>query len=305
VIVTDNETDELASIVLPDTRLEQIADGMLFGEGPLWDSKAGALLWVDILGDTIWRWTPGVGREVVRRPSGKTNGLTFDLQGRLVSAGWGSRNVWRQEPDGRVVELVTHYQGRRINTPNDIVVHSSGAIYWTDSSGALFIPGMAVGDVQRYIPTHPVFRLAPDDSTLTLFTDDVAYPNGLAFSPDESVLYVADTWGANIQAFPVDADGQRTGPGRVFYQLIGNEPGIADGMKVDVTGNVYVTGPLGVHVISPQGRLLGRLKIPGHTTNMAWGDADWRSLYVTTYTSVYRIRLGIAGLPVPTQGATS
>lgn len=303
--MTDHETAELASIVPPGTRLEQIADGLLFGEGPVWDRQAGALLWVDILGDTIWRWIPGVGREVVRRPSGKANGLTFDLQGRLVAAGWGSRNVWRQEPDGRVVELVTHYQGRRINTPNDIVVHSTGAIYWTDSSGALFIPGMAVGDVQRYLETHPVFKLAPDDTTLTLFTDDVAYPNGLAFAPGETVLYVADSWRANIQVFTVDPDGNPVGPGQVFYQLVGSEPGIADGMKVDVAGNVYVTGPAGVHVVSPEGRLLGRLKIPGHTTNMAWGDEDWRSLYVTTYTAVYRIRLGIAGLPVPVCEATS
>ena len=305
MIETDHDTAELARIVPADSRLEVLAHDLLFGEGPLWDAESGSLLWVDILGDAIWRWTPGIGRELVRRPSGKVNGLTLDLQGRLVVAGWGSRNIWRQEPDGRSVELVTHFEGKRINTPNDIVVHSSGAIYWTDSSGALFIPGMDVGDVQRYLDGHPVFRLDPDEKTLTVFTSDVLYPNGLAFSPDEKTLYVADTWGANVLAFPVDEAGNATGPGVVFYELVGGEPGIADGMKVDIEGNVYVTGPAGVHVVSPDGQLIGRIKLPGHTTNMAWGDPDWGALYVTSYTSLFRLRLGVTGLPVPTRGSAA
>lgn len=300
MIRTDHATPELERIVAGASRLDLIAQGLLFGEGPLWHAQEGALYWVDILGDTIHRWTPGVGREVVLHPSTKANGLTLDFEGRLLCAGWASRSVWRREHDGTIVDLATEWQGRRINTPNDLVVRSDGSIYWTDSSGALFIPGMAGEDVQRYLDTHPVFRVFPDDGRVELVTEAVSYPNGLAFSPDESILYVADTWSRNVQAFDVAPDGTLAGGGRVFYALVGEEPGVADGMKVDVEGNVYVTGPAGIHVIAPDGRLLGRIKVPGHTTNLAWGEDDWRTLFVTTYSSVYRMRLGIPGMPVPT-----
>lgn len=302
MVEVDRAAPGLARIVTDRSGLDLIAHDLSFGEGPVWSVEEGALYWVDILGDAIWKWTPGVGRSLVMRPSGKANGMTFDLDGRRVVAGWGSRSVWRVERDGSIETVATHYDGRRINTPNDIVVRSDGSIYWTDPTGALFIPGMEGDDVQRYLDSHPVFRLSADGGTVAVVTEDVLYPNGLAFSPDESTLYVADTWRAQVVAFPVAADGGVAGPGTVFYQLVGDEPGVADGMKVDVEGNVYVTGPAGVHVIDPDGTLLGRLKISGHTTNMAWGDADWRSLYVTTYSSVYRIRLGIPGIPVPASG---
>jgi gluconolactonase len=214
-----------------------------------------------------------------------------------VVAGWASRTVWRMEPDGAIKTLASQYQGKKINTPNDIVVKSDGAIYWTDPTGALYIPGMAGDDIQRYLDFIGVFRLAPDGTALMLVADDFENSNGLAFSPDESLLYINDTTRRHIRVFAVQRDGSLRN-GRLFYDARGDEPGNPDGMKVDTAGNVYCTGPAGIHVIDPNGNLLGRMKIPGHVTNMAWGDADWRSFYITTRDSVYRVRLNVPGIPV-------
>ena len=297
VLRTDMASAGLDRIVASAEGPELVASGLTFGEGPLWVAAEGSFYWVDIIGDTIWKWTPGQGQEVFLRPSGKANGLTLDRQGRMIIAGWGSRCVWRREGDGTMRSLASHYRGVRINTPNDIVVRSDGSIYWTDPTGALFIPGMAGDDVQRYLDSHPVFCLSPDERTLRSVVDDVAYPNGLCFSPDESLLYVNDTWRGHIRAFEVHPDGS-LGGGDVFYSLVGDEPGVADGMKVDSEGNIYVTGPGGIHIVDPGGRLLGRIRLNEHATNMAWGHSDWRTMYVTTFHSVYRLRLGIPGVPV-------
>lgn len=296
---TDMASAGFERIVSSGASLDRVAYGFIFGEGPVWDARKQRLRYVDIIGDTIYQWTPGVGTEIVIRPSGKANGMTYDREGRLVVAGWGSRTVWRMEHDGTIVTLASHYQGQKINTPNDIVVKSDGSIYWTDPSGAVAIPGMEGDDVQRYLDFHAVFRLSPDGSTVSLAIDDVTYPNGLCFSPDESLLYVNDTWLKHIRVWDVQPDGS-VANGRLFYELVGNEPGVADGMKCDVEGNVYVTGPAGVHVIDPRGNLLGRLKTPGHVTNMCWGDADWRAMYMTTRVPgiVFRVRLNIPGVPV-------
>jgi gluconolactonase len=298
---TDMAAPGFERIVSADATLDVVAHGILFGEGPVWDSRLGCLLYVDIIGDTIWKWTPGVGHEVVLRPSNKADGMTLDREGRLVVAGWASRTVWRMEPDGSLVTLASHYQGKKFNTPNDVVVKSDGAIYWTDPTGALFNVGMAgpEDDIQRYLDFHGVFRLSPDGQTISLIADDFPYPNGLCFSPDESLLYINDTWARHIRVFDVQADGS-VANGRLFYGLLGDEPGVADGMKVDVEGNIYVTGPGGIHVTDPRGNLLGRLRIPAHATNICWGDADWRTLYITTHSTgmVYRVRLNVPGVPV-------
>jgi gluconolactonase len=293
----DRMASGLERIVELDPPLDRIAHGITFGEGPVWDRRRKQLFFVDIVGNTIWKWIPGVGRETVLRPSGHANGMTFDKQGRLVVAGWCKRTIWRMENDGSIVTLASRYQGKKLNSPNDIVVRSDGSIYWTDSTGGLVIPGMVAEDIQRYLDVQGVFRLTPDGQEVSLVIEDCVYPNGIAFSPDESLLYVNDSRLGLIRAFDVHADGS-VGPGRLFHKLIGNEPGVADGMKVDIEGNVYCTGPGGVHIIDPNGEALGRLKIPGHSTNMAWGDDDWRSLYVTTFNSVYRTRIKIPGVAV-------
>ncbi|MGH6768182.1 MAG: SMP-30/gluconolactonase/LRE family protein [Xanthobacteraceae bacterium] len=285
------------NIVPEKAVLERVSHGHIFTEGPVWNSREGALYWTDIIGNTIWKWAPGVGRSVVLRPSGKANGMTFDKQGRLVVAGWTNRTVWRMEMDGSIVPLATHYDGKKIGTPNDIVVKSDGAIYYTDPPGGLGIVEMEGDDLQQYLDYSGVYRLEPGTGEPILLTKDVPGCNGLCFSPDEKVLYVNDTGGRFIQMYDVAADGTLKNSRR-FADIVGEEPGNPDGLKADVEGNVYCTGPAGVHVFDPSGAYLGRIKIPEHCANMAWGDADWQTMYLTARTSVYRIRLGIAGIPV-------
>lgn len=283
-------------IVPRGAELDVIANDLKFGEGPVWNRRTGELYFVDIIGDTIWKWRPGIGRDVVMRPSYKADGMTFDREGRLVVCGWSWRRVWRMEKDGTVKTLCAQFEGKKLNSPNDLVVKSDGSIYFTDPSGGLYNVEMHGEDVQRYLDFHGVFRVSAQGET-TLVVRDFTYPNGLAFSADESRLYINDTRENLIKVYDVAKDGSLNN-GRMFCKLVGPEAGVADGMKIDSEGNVYCTGPAGVQVFAPDGGLLGRIKLPGHATNLAFGDEDWKGLYITTYTSVYRVRLGVAGLPV-------
>jgi gluconolactonase len=299
VKLADPSRADFARILEPDASLDVIFAGMTFGEGPVWNAVDGCLLWVDIVGSTIWRWVPGVGREVVLHPTGHANGMTLDADGRLLVAGWGARSIWRLDLDGSTHTLVDSYRGRRLNSPNDIVVRSDGSIWFTDPSRGLFIPGMggeAGEDLQRYLDNHPVFRLGTGGE-LTEVVSDMAYPNGLCFSPDETLLYVNDTDRREIRVIPVD-DAGTVGAGRLFCSVDGADPGSPDGMKSDVDGNIYVTGPGGIHVFDPAGERIGRVRLPHHATNFCFGDADWCSLYITTHEFVYRVRVGIPGVPV-------
>ncbi|HET9903933.1 MAG TPA: SMP-30/gluconolactonase/LRE family protein [Xanthobacteraceae bacterium] len=292
----DMRAPGLDEIVGADPPLDIIAHGLVFGEGPVWDKRKKRFLWTEIIGDSLWEYTPGVGSKRIMHPTGHGNGLTFDLEGRLLCAGWGSRRIWRIEHDGAVVTVASHYEGKKFNSPNDIVVRSDGTIYWTDSAGGLVIPGMPTDDLQRYLDVQGVFCLTPKGE-VHLAIADCTYPNGLAFSVDEKILYVNDSRLGIIRAFDVAADGS-CGPGRLFHKLAGTEGGVADGMKVDQKDNVYCTGPGGIHIIDKGGKLLGRLRVPGHCTNLAWGGDDWRSLYITTFHDVVRTRLQIPGVPV-------
>jgi gluconolactonase len=277
-------------IVPEDAVVEQVSTGHLFTEGPVWDPREGALLWVDITGDTIWKWIPGVGRSVFLRPSGKSNGLTFDRQGRLVAAGWSSRRIWRMEHDGSIIPLATHHQGVRIGVPNDIVVRSDGSIYWTDSVSGLRAPGFETDeDLQIYRPGVVLFRVVPETGEVTMVTDEVPGANGLAFSPDESLLYVNDSRAKHIKVFDVQGDGSLAN-GRIWAT------GYRSATKVDVHGNVFVTAD-GIAVIDPAGTYLGRIAVPEHTTNLCWGGDDLKTLYMTGGGSVYRIRLLTQGVP--------
>ena len=242
--------------------LDQIAHGLYFGEGPVWDRRKKRFLWVDIIGDTIYEWTPGVGTKALVHPSSHANGMTFDREGRLNIAGWSRRTIWRIEHDGAFTTIADRFDGKKFNSPNDIVVRSDGSVYWTDSAGGLVIPGMVGEDMQRQLDFQGVFRLTPQGE-VKLVVEDVTYPNGLCFSPDESILYVNDTRLGQIRAFDVHPDGSVKNS-RVFHKLTGTEAGVADGMKCDQEGNVYCTGPGGIHVMDPGGALLGRLRVPGH-----------------------------------------
>ncbi len=293
----DMATPALRRIVGAHAPFDQIAHGLNFSEGPAWDRRTGQFYYTDIVRDSIWKWSPGAGHECVMKPSRYANGLTFDPQGRLLVAGWGGRNVWRMEHDGSMTTLAAEYRGQKLNSPNDIIARSDGLIYFTDSFGALCNVAMGFEDVQRYLDFSGVFSIRPDGSKLAVAIPDVFYPNGLCFSPDEKLLYVNDSRFGLINVYPVRRDGS-IGRGWLFYKAVGLETGIPDGMKCDSEGNVYCTGPGGIHVIAPDGRLLGRLRIPDHTTNLGWGGDDWTVLFITTYHGVYRTRLKVPGVAV-------
>ena len=284
-------------IVSNDSMLETISDGHIFTEGPVWNVRDQSLTYVDIIGDTIWNWHAEGGKRIVRHPSGKVNGLTFDNQGRLLIAGWTSRTIQRLNPEGTITILASHFEGKKLNSPNDIVAKSDGTIFFTDPVGGLSYVGMGVDDLQQYQDFSGVYRLDPENGTLSLLTKQVPRCNGLAFSPDESRLYISDTGRYHIKVFDVEENGTLRN-GRIFAQLMGREEGVPDGMKVDVEGNVYCTGPGGIWVIAPDGTHLGRIRIPGHVSNMAWGEGDWRTLFITGRSTVHRIRLNIQGIPV-------
>lgn len=277
--------------------MDVVAQDIIFGEGPVWDARAGVLYFTDIIGDTIWKWTPDVGQEVVLRPSVKANGLCLDREGRLLVAGWGGRTVFRREHDGSWKTLAQRWNGMKLNSPNDIVVKSDGSVWFTDPPGGLFNVGMVGPDIQRYIEIQPVFRIAPNGETMSVVCDDNVYPNGLCFSPDEKILYVNCSRERVIRAYDVKPDGT-VANSRIFYRYTGPERGVPDGMKCDVAGNVWCTAPGGIWVHDPSGKPIVRIKTPGHhPTNIAFGDADWRSLYITLIGSVVRTRVEIAGVP--------
>ena len=284
-------------IVGKNPPLDIIARDIIFGEGPVWDAKNKQLYFTDIIGDTIWKWRPKGGLEVVMKPTVKADGLALDLEYRVVVAGWGGRTVFRIENDGSCTTLADRWQGKKLSSPNDIVVSSDGAIWFTDPVGGLLNVGMVGDDLQRYNDKQPVFRISPDGKQMTVATDEFVYPNGLCFSPDEKLLYINCSRERLIRVYDVKPDGT-LGKGRLFYQYTGPERGVPDGLKCDSEGNVYCTAPGGIFIHDPSGKVLARIKTPGHhATNIAWGDDDWRSLYITMIGSVVRTRLNVAGVP--------
>ena len=277
--------------------IDVVAHDIIFGEGPVWDARGKALYFTDIIGDTIWKWSPKTGQEVVMRPTEKANGMCLDLENRLLVCGWGGRTVFRRETNGTWKTLADRWEGKKLNSPNDIVVKSDGSIWFTDPPGGLLNVGMVGRDLQRYLETQPVFRITADGKTMTVVTEDNVYPNGLCFSPDEKILYVNCSRERVIRAYDVKPDGT-VGKARVFYQYTGPERGVPDGMKCDVAGNVWCTAPGGIWVHDPSGKPIVRIKTPGHhPTNIAFGDDDWKTLYITMIGSVTRTRVNIAGVP--------
>jgi gluconolactonase len=279
--------------------LEIVAHGMAFGEGPVWDRRTKQLYFVDIIGNTIWKWKAGVGKEVVMHPTGFANGMTFDKEGRLLVCGWSSRNVWRMNKDGSTTLLTERCNGWKYNSPNDIVMRSDGTIYFTDSAGGLVNIGMVASgtDIQRQAPVQGVYRISPDLKEVTLVTGSISYPNGLAFSPDEKLLYVNDTRVNKLYVHDVRPDGS-LGETREWVQLQGSDAGNADGMKVDSEGNVYTTGPGGIHILDSNANLLGRIRYNHHVSNLCWGDDDWKTLFITDHHNVYRTRVKVPGIEV-------
>ncbi|GAB4561334.1 MAG: SMP-30/gluconolactonase/LRE family protein [Anaerolineae bacterium] len=281
---------KLKSLIEPGDP-ERIATGFQFTEGPVWHPD-GYLLFSDIPASRIYRWDPDGTVSVWREPSGNSNGLTFDRQGRLIACEHGNRRVSRTEPDGSVTTLADSYNGHRLNSPNDVVVRSDGLIYFTD-------PPYGIQPEEREQPCNGVYCIRPD-GTITLVADDFDRPNGLAFSPDESLLYIDDSPRRHVRAFKVQPDGTLTG-GEVIADMDHPQPGSPDGMKIDQEGHLYVTGATGVWVFEPDGALLGVVVTPERPANCAWGDEDYRTLYITARTSLYRIRVKVPGIPVWTR----
>jgi gluconolactonase len=282
-------SDDLSAI-LEATTAERLATGFGFTEGPLWHPD-GFYYFVDIRQSALFRLTPGKAAEVVRRETGEGNGTTFDLEGRLVICEGGNRRVTRTGPDGRIEVLVDRFEGKRLNRPNDVVCRSDGSIYFTD-------PGLRVPLAQREIDHAGVYRIAP--SGAVSLVADFEYPNGLAFSPDERVLYVANTrWAQYIHRLELDAAGAVVRR-RIFADMSSDETeGVPDGMKVDAQGRVFCTGPGGTWVFAPDGTRLGIIRTPEVPANLAFGGPDLRTLFLTARTSVYALRVRTPGQPHP------
>ncbi len=287
---------EFNDIVPKGSKLEKIATGFMFTEGPVWDASQNCLFFSDIPANKMWKWSEAKGAELFREPSGKSNGLTFDKQGRLIACEHANRRVSRTEKDGTVKTIADNYNGKKLNSPNDVVVKSDGSIYFTDPPYGLTAEFGNLGEQE--LPFQGVYRLSPDGKTLTLLIDDFDRPNGLAFSPDESLLYIDDTERVHVRVFDVKPDGTITN-GRIFSDLKSDAEGNVDGMKVDSEGNVYVTGPGGISIFDPSGKKLGIIEMPEVSANLAWGEDDWKTLFITASTSVYRIRLSVTGIKVP------
>ena len=294
------------ALIPATTAIEKLASGFDWSEGPVWIKKGGYLLFSDVPSNTVYRWSPGGGVRVHLKPSGYTgsipragepgsNGLTVDSEGRLTLCEHGDRRIGRIEHDGRHVTLVDRYQGKRFNSPNDLAYKSNGDLYFTDPPYGL---EKNVDDPKKEIPFQGVYRLKPGGE-LTLLTDKLTRPNGIAFSPDEKTLYVAvsDPAMPVIMAYDVQADGTIANA-RVFFDAkplaTPGRKGLPDGLKVDRSGNLFATGPGGVFVITPQGKHLGTIATGEATANCAWGD-DGSTLYITADMFLCRVKTKTRG----------
>jgi gluconolactonase len=288
----DIRDPKFKSVVGDSVAFERLATGFLFTEGPLWHAAEKYLLFSDMPGDHMRKWTARDGVTSFRKPCAQSNGLAWDRQGRVIVCEHATSRLTRIEPDGRVTVLASHHGGRELNSPNDVVVKSDGGIYFTDPT---------YGRNEYYGTPRPldldfrgVYRAEPDGSTLSLLADDFGQPNGLCFSLDESRLFVNDTERRHIRVFDVRPDGTLAN-GTVWAETTGDKPGAPDGMKVDTEGNVYCCGPGGIHVFDPAGAILGVIEMPEPTANFCFGDDDYRSLFVTASHSLYRLRVIVPG----------
>lgn len=258
-------------------KVEKLPGTYQFTEGPVW-TPWDSLLFSDTPGDTIWE----IGKQTkpYRTPCGNPNGLTFDRQGRLIVCEHGNRRVTRTEKDGKITVLAESYEGKRLNSPNDIIVKSDGTIYFTD-------PSYGVDDAHRELPFKGVYRIK-SDGKLELLLEDFDMPNGLCFSADESMLYIADSSNRrHIRVFKVAKDGTLS-DGKIFAKF--PNTGLPDGMKMGSDGNLYSSGPAGIWVFEPTGKHIETIPVPETPANLAWGDKDGKTLYITARTSVYKAR---------------
>jgi len=289
----DPGTDRgLVNIFETGSRIERLVSGFRFVEGPVWCPGQNALLFSDIIGDTMYRWSEQDGLSIFRKPSNMANGNTRDREGRLLSCEHATSRVSRTDADGNYEVLATHFEGRELNSPNDIIVSRNGNIFFTDPASGRGVPYGV--EREQELDFQGVYRLNPENRELTLLADDFVLPNGLCFSQDESRLFVNDTRRQHIRVFDVNAD-QGICNSRVWASTDGDLPGVADGMKLDSAGNLYSSGSGGIHVFAPDATPLGVIRTPEVTANFTWGGENLTDLLMTGTQSIYRLRVKIPG----------
>ncbi len=295
-LVLEDRSGRLHELLAPGAQFERIASGLGFTEGPLW--RGDHLLFSDIPNDRICRWRElpeGPELTTFRAGNGATNGLTLDPNGNVLACAHSARAVLRFDANVQPVPIAAYFEGRRLNSPNDVAVRRNGDIYFTD-------PPYGIDPLDpdaKEQPVNGVYRLSPDGA-IALVADRFVRPNGLAFAPDESVLYIGDSGGPrDVWAFDVAWDGSLTNP-RQFVDMgahpAANNP---DGMKCDAVGRLWSTGPGGIWVVEPDGTVLGVIVTPARPSNLAWGGPTWSTLFVTAQTAVYRISTAVRGRSVP------
>ncbi|SMC70540.1 SMP-30/gluconolactonase/LRE family protein [Rhizobium sp. RU36D] len=288
-------------LIIGSAALDELYSGCRWAEGPVWFGDANQLVWSDIPNQRMLRWVDGGGVSVFRSPSNFTNGNTRDRQGRLVSCEHGLRRVTRTEPDGAITVLAESYGGKRLNSPNDVIVRSDGSVWFTDPSYGILSDYEGYKSPQEQA-TRNVYRLDPETGALDMLVNDFLQPNGLAFSPDETLLYVADSGASHapeaprhIRVFDI-LDGKRLENSRVFATI---DKGIPDGMRVDTSGNVWSSAADGVHCFAPDGTLLGKILVPQTVANLTFGGPRRNRLFITATRSLYAIYVTATGAQVP------
>lgn len=284
-------------LLQPNAIFEKLAGGCMWTEGPVWFPAGEFLVWSDIPNSRMLRWVPGMGVGVFRANSNFSNGNTLDRESRLVTCEHGTRRVTRTEHDGRITVIADRYEGRRLNSPNDVIVHSDGSVWFTDPDYGI------LSDYEGYrapseIGACNVYRVSPENGAVERVADDFTKPNGLAFSPDESRLYIADSGASHVENGPhhirvcdVEAGG-RLRNGRVFVTV---SPGIPDGMRVDEQGNLWTSAGDGIHCYAPDGTLLGKILVPETVANLVFGGPHRNRLFIAASTSVYSLYVGVRG----------
>ena len=286
--------ERFGNIVDADLALTTLASDFQFTEGPAWHPRERHLTFSDIFGNTLYRWSEAGGVAPFRTPSHMANGNTYDHSGRLLTCEHATSRVTRTEADGSVTVLASHYDGKELNSPNDIVVRNDGTIWFTDPT---YGRRDGTGDGRAVeLDFRGVYRLDPGAGSLTVMARDFEMPNGLAFTPDHQSLYVADTPRMHVRKFAIGADGALSG-GDVFAESTGEGMGAPDGLKTDSAGNLFCAGPGGVHVYHPDdGTCLGVIETPAFCANFTWGDDDFRTFFVTASTELHRTRVKVPGI---------
>ena len=288
-------------LILPNAWVEKLYTGCLWAEGPVYFRDGDFLVWSDIPNNRMMRWVPGLGVAVFRADANYSNGNTRDGEGRLITCEHGGRRVTRTEPDGRITVIADRYQGKRLNSPNDVVVASDGGVWFTDPTYGIHSNYEGHRGESEIGACH-VYRWDPRSHEVAVVADDFLKPNGIAFSPDESLLYVADTGATHhadgphhIRVFDV-VDGRSLVNGRLFAEI---NPGLADGFRLDEFGNIWTSAGDGVHCYSPQGHLLGKILIPEVVANLCFGGPKKNRLFITATTSLYAVYVAVAGAQKP------